>query len=65
MLARLNALRQIYREETSFDWLVLAADVSGLIIVALAFVHAQGADTAATAVIQIADASLQSVGPLR
>lgn len=56
MLAKLRAARQIYQEETRFDWLVLAADAVGVIVVVLAFMHARSGDTAVDAVIQIASA---------
>jgi hypothetical protein len=41
MLAKLKALRQIYQDETRFDWVVLVADVFGLGIVLFAFASAR------------------------
>jgi hypothetical protein len=54
MLAKLKALRQIYKDETRFDWVVLAADAFGLGIVLFAFANARIGDTVPELANQIA-----------
>lgn len=46
MLAKLKALRQMYKDETRFDWVVLVANATGVAIVLFAFVHARIAQSA-------------------
>lgn len=56
MLGRFRSLRKIYKEETKFDWLVLAADAVALVAVGLAFLHARLPETASDVGIQVATA---------
>lgn len=54
MMAKLKIFRQMYRDESRFDWVVLVADVLGFAIVLLAFVHARIANSTPELTMQIA-----------
>lgn len=43
MLAQLRSVLKIYREGTRLDWRVWGANLLGLIVVTLAYFHAQNA----------------------
>ncbi len=43
MLAQLRSVLKIYREGTRLDWQVWGANLLGLIVVTLAYFHAQNA----------------------
>lgn len=54
MQVKIIALRQIYREETRFDWPVFLANVMGAIIVLAATLHAHSATNLPPLTAQIA-----------
>jgi len=56
MLVNVKAACRVYREETRMDWVVLAADLVGMALVALAFIHAHITDHATDETLQIATA---------
>jgi hypothetical protein len=56
MLVNVRAACRVYREETRMDWMVLAADLVGMALVALAFIHARITDHAPDETLQIATA---------
>jgi hypothetical protein len=56
MLVNVKAACRVYREETRMDWMVLAADVVGMALVGLAFIHARITDRATDETLQIATA---------
>jgi hypothetical protein len=56
MLVNVKAACRVYREETRMDWVVLAADLVGMALVALAFIHARITDHAPDETLQIATA---------
>jgi len=58
MLVNVKAACRVYREETRMDWVVLAADLVGMALVALAFIHARITDHAPDETPQIATALL-------
>ncbi|MFT6090638.1 MAG: hypothetical protein ACJAWM_000767 [Sulfitobacter sp.] len=58
MLVNFKTACRVYRNETRLDWVVLMANVVGVAIVGLAFIHARITDTAPEATLQIATALL-------
>ncbi|SFS95529.1 hypothetical protein SAMN04488040_2454 [Sulfitobacter marinus] len=51
MLIKVKAACRLYLEETRTDWVVLTADIIGVVIVGLAFIQARiGGDTSDSAV---------------
>jgi hypothetical protein len=56
MLVNVKAACRVYREETRMDWVVLAADLVGMALLALAFIHARITDHATDDTLQIATA---------
>lgn len=54
MPVNLKAACRIYWDETRLDWVVLVADVVGVVIVGLAFIHARITDNSPDTTLQIA-----------
>ncbi|WP_372990142.1 hypothetical protein [Sulfitobacter sp.] len=50
MLETLRKIRAIYREETSLDWIVWGANMTGAVIVVLAFLAAQNPESTSLAI---------------
>ena len=50
MLETLRKIRAIYREETSLDWIVWGANMTGAVIVVLAFLAAQDPESTSLAI---------------